>query len=73
MSHEEFFKNEAKKFLKDWQTQTQTVESEGLIFYHYDWKFYDVGDLFLYYELDDEDQQEIKLARAQHYIAKMVG
>ncbi|EID85353.1 hypothetical protein MSI_10710 [Treponema sp. JC4] len=73
MSHEEFFKNEAKKFLKDWKTQTQTVESDGFITYHYDWKFYDVGDLFFYYELDDKDEQDIKLARAQHYIAKMVG
>ena len=73
MSHEEFFKNEAKKFLKDWQTQTQTVESDGFISYHYSPKFYDVSDLFFYYELDDKDEQDIKLARAQHYIAKMVG
>jgi len=73
MSNLEFFKNEAKKFLKDWQTQTQTVESDGFISYHYSSKFYDVGDLFFYYELDDKDEQNIKLARAQHYIAKMVG
>ena len=73
MSNLEFFKNEAKKFLKDWQTQTKTVESDGYISYHYDWKFYDVGDLFFYYELDDKDEQDIKLARAQHYIAKIVG
>ncbi len=73
MSNLEFFKNEAKKFLKDWQTQTQTVESDGLIVYHYDWKFYDVGSLFLYYELDDKDEQDIKLSRAQHYISKMIG
>ena len=73
MSNLEFFKNEAKKFLKDWQTQTQTVESDGFISYHYSSKFYDVGDLFFYYELDDKDEQDIKLARAQHYIAKMVG
>ena len=73
MSHEEFFKNEAKKFLKDWRTQIKTVESNGYISYHYDWKFYDVGSLFFYYELDDKDEQEIILARAQHYIAKMVG
>lgn len=73
MSNLEFFKNEAKKILKDWQTQTKTVESDGYISYHYDWKFYDVGDLFFYYELDDKDEQDIKLVRAQHYIAKMVG
>lgn len=69
----EFFKKEAKKFLKDWQTQIKTVESDGFISYHYDWKFYDVGDLFFYYELEDKDEQEIMLARAQHYIAKMIG
>ena len=73
MTHIEFFKKEAKNFLKDWQTQIKTVESDGFISYHYDWKFYDVGDLFFYYELDDKDEQDIKLARAQHWISKMVG
>lgn len=73
MTHIEFFKKEAKNFLKDWQTQIKTVESDGFISYHYDWKVYDVGDLFFYYELDDEDEQDIKLARAQHWISKMVG
>ena len=73
MSNLEFFKKEAKNLLKDWQTQTQTVESDGFISYHYDWKFYDVGDLFFYYEFSDKDEQEIILARAQHLIAKMVG
>ncbi|MBP3709118.1 MAG: hypothetical protein J6I73_01730 [Treponema sp.] len=73
MSHLEFFKKQAKNLLKDWQTQTKTVEDDGYISYHYDWKFYDVGDLFFYYEFDDKDEQDIKLARAQHLIAKMVG
>lgn len=73
MSHEDFFKNEAKKFLKDWRTQTQTAGSDGKISYHYDWKFYDVDDLFTFFELDDKDRQEKQLARAQHYIAKIAG
>lgn len=73
MSNLDFFKNEAKKFLTDWQTQTQTVESDGIIIYHYDWKFYDVDDLFYFFEWDDKDRQEIKLARAQHIIAKIAG
>lgn len=73
MSNLEFFKKQAKNLLKDWQTQTKTVDSDGFITYHYDWKFYDVGDLFFYYEFDDKDEQEIILARAQHLIAKMVG
>lgn len=73
MSNLEFFKKQAKNFLKDWQTQTKTVESDGFVSYHYDWKFYDVGDLFFYYEFGDKDEEDIKLARAQHLIAKMVG
>ena len=73
MSNLEFFKKQAKNFLKDWQTQIKTVESDGVISYHYDWKFYDVGNLFFYYELDDKDEQDIKLARAQHWISKMAG
>lgn len=73
MFHLEFFKKQAKNLLKDWQTQTKTVESDGFISYRYDWKFYDVGDLFFYYEFDDKDEQDIKLVRAQHLIAKMVG
>lgn len=73
MSNLDFFHNQAKNFLKDWKTQKQTIESDGFISYHYDWKSYDVGDLFFYYEFDDKDEQDIKLARAQHLIAKMVG
>lgn len=73
MTRLDFFKKQAKNLLKDWQTQTKTVEDDGFISYHYDWKFYDVGDLFFYYEFSDEDEQEIILARAQHLIAKMVG
>lgn len=73
MSNLEFFKKQAKNFLKDWQTQIKTVEGDGYISYHYDWKFYDVGNLFFYYELDDKDEQDIKLARAQHWISKMAG
>ena len=73
MNHIEFIKKQAKNFLKDWQTQTKTVEDDGFISYHYDWKFYDVGDLFFYYELDDKDEQNSSLGHAQHYIAKMVG
>ena len=73
MNHIEFIRKQAKNFLKDWQTQTKTVESDGYISYHYDWKFYDVGDLFFYFELDDKDEQNYSLGHAQHYIAQMVG
>lgn len=73
MNHIEFIRKQAKNFLKDWQTQIKTVESDGYISYHYDWKFYDVGDLFFYFELDDKDEQNCSLGHAQHYIAQMVG
>lgn len=73
MSNLEFFKQEAKNLLKDWKTQTKTVESDGSIFYNYSPKFYDVADLFLYYEFSDKDEQDIKLSRAQHLIAKIAG
>ena len=73
MNHIEFIRKQAKNFLKDWQTQTKTVESDGYISYHYDWKFYDVGDLFFYFELDDKDEQNCSLGHAQHLIAQMVG
>lgn len=73
MSNLEFFKKQSKKLLKDWQTQTKTINSDGFISYNYDWKFYDVNKLFNYFKFDDKDRQTIKLARAQHIIAKMVG
>ncbi len=73
MSNLEFFKKQSKKLLKDWQTQTKTIKSDGSISYNYDWKFYDVNKLFNYFKFDDKDRQTIKLARAQHIIAKMVG
>lgn len=73
MSNLEFFKNEAKKFLKDWQTQSTTTNSDGSISYHYDWKFYNLDYYFNLYKLNDKDRQEIMLARAQHYISKIVG
>ncbi|MBB5225904.1 hypothetical protein [Treponema ruminis] len=73
MSNLEFLKKQAKNFLKDWKTQTKTIESDGFVSYHYDWKFYNVKDLFFYYGFDDKDEEDINLARAQHIIAKMVG
>ena len=73
MSNLEFFKNEAKKFLKDWQTQTTITNSDGSISYHYDWKFYNLYYYFDLFNLNDKDRKEIKLARAQHYISKIAG
>lgn len=71
MSNLEFFKKEAKNLLKDWKTRTKTVESDGSVAYSYSPKFYDVKDLFLSYEFSDKYEQDIKLSRAQHLVAKI--
>lgn len=73
MSHVDFFRKQSKNFLKDWKTQPKTVEDDGLVVYHYKWKFFDLDDLLPYFKLNNKEEQDIKLARAQHYIAKMVG
>ena len=73
MSNLEFFKREAKNLLKDWKTQTKTVESNGSISYNYSPKFYDMKDLFLCYGFSDKDEHDIKLSCAQHLIAKIAG
>lgn len=73
MSNLEFFKNEAKKFLKDWQTQTITTNTDGSKSYHYDWKFYDVDYHFNKLKLNDKDRLDIKLARSQHWLAQILG
>ena len=73
MSNLEFFKNEAKKFLKDWQTQTITTNTDGSKSYHYDWKFYDVDYHFNKLKLDDKDRLDINLARSQHWLAQILG
>ena len=72
MSHVDFFRKQAKNFLKDWRTQKK-MEEEGFSYYVYEWKYYHIGDLFDYFELSNADREDKKLVRAQHYIAKMVG
>ena len=69
----DFFKREAKNFLKDWQTQTITTNTDGSNSYHYDWKFYDVDYHFNKLKLDDKDRLDIKLARSQHWLAQILG
>ena len=73
MSNLELFQKEAKNLLKDWKTQTKTVESDGSVAYSYSPKFYDVKNLFLYYEFSDKNEQDIKLSRVQHLIAKIAS
>lgn len=69
----DFFKREAKNFLKDWQTQKITQNKDGSNSYSYDWKFYDVNYHFNKLKLDDKDRLDIKLARSQHWLAQILG
>lgn len=73
MSNLEFFKREAKNFLKDWRTQKITQNSDGSFSYYYDWKFYDVDYHFNKLKLNDKDRQEIQLVRSQHWLSQMLG
>lgn len=73
MSHLEFFKKQAKNLFKDWKTHAEIVEEDGFTFYEYKPKFFDIDDLFLYYELDDKDEKDFSLMKAQHMIAQMAG
>lgn len=73
MSYIEFFKQESKNLLKDWKTQTITYGSDGVISYHYVSKFYNVDDLFKSLNWNDNDRQQIMLARSQHAISQITG
>lgn len=58
MSNLEFLKKEAKNLLKDWKTQTKTVESNGSVSYSYSPKFYDVKNLFLFCNEAKNDKEK---------------
>jgi hypothetical protein len=73
MSNLEFFKKQSKNFLKDWKSQTKIVETDGNVYFRYSPKFFDIEDWFSYFELSAKDEQDVKLSRAQHYIAKIAG
>lgn len=73
MSNLEFFKKQAKNLFKDWKTHTEIVEEDGFSFYEYKPKFFDIDELFLYFGLDDKDEKEFSLMKAQHMIAQIAG
>ena len=73
MSNLEFFKKQSKNFLKDWKSQTKIVVTDGNVYFRYSPKFFDIKDWFSYFELSAKDEQDVKLSRAQHYIAKIAG
>lgn len=71
MNYVEFFKLQAKKLFKDYQTKTKIFDQEiGDYLYEYSPKYFDIDSILLYYDIDEED---FSLMKAQHFIAKLVG
>lgn len=71
MDHVKYFKLQAKNLLKDYETRFFNPE-EG--FYEYHPKFFDIADIFLYLELnDDKPSFSFTLMNAQHVIAQLAG
>lgn len=69
MSPVEYFKLQAKNLLKDYKTQQSVVEGE-ITYFTYSPKFFDIDQIFLDYDWDDEN---FSLMKAQHLIALLFG
>ena len=65
-----FLKKQTKMFFKDWKTEKQSIGTDGSVIYNYDCKFYDVKKILSCYGRHEED---IKLMKAQHIIAVVLG
>ena len=64
MDYIKYFKSQAKKFYKDFQTQ---YKQEGEDIYSYSPKFWlDIDDIIVSFDIDEED---FSLMKAQHIIA----
>lgn len=69
MANVEFFKQQAKKLLKDYNTRVLD-ENSGL--YEYNPRFYhNVDDIVMTFNINEED--ELPLMKAQHIIARLSG
>lgn len=65
-----YFKRLAKNLFKDYQTQSSYIHTDGYSYYKYDPKYFDIDEIFVSFDLDEEN---FSLMKAQHVIAKMVG
>jgi len=70
MTHKEFFQLQAGNLLRDFQTQYKD-ESEAIPICRYKSRFFDVDDIVLYLDIDEE--QKITLMKCQHIIAQLAG
>lgn len=73
MSHLKFIKKQAKQLYKDWKSHTEIEGTNGFVAYHYNPKFFNIDNLFFYYELSPDDEKKFSLMKAQHMVAQMVG
>ncbi len=66
MTRLEYFKLQAKNLFNDYKTKK--LSSEGL--YEYSPKYFDMGEIVCAYDIDEDN---FKLMKAQHILARMVG
>ena len=67
----EYLKLQAKNLFKDYKTQTSYIdEVDGHSYYRYDPTYFDIDNIFLEFDWDEED---FSLMKAQHLIALIVG
>jgi len=67
MNYIDYFKSQAKKFYKDFQTQYS--DKEGIYWYHP--KFWpDIDEIILAYDIDED---KFSLMKAQHLIANLAN
>jgi hypothetical protein len=67
----DYFKLQAKNLFKDYQTKTSyTDEVDGLSYFTYSPKYFDIDSIFLEYDWDEEN---FTLMKAQHLFALMLG
>lgn len=66
-----YFKQQAKKLFKDYNTKTPYIDNvDGNSYYKYDPKYFDIDRIFCEYDCDEEN---FTLMNAQHLIAVMIG
>ncbi|MFG1523863.1 hypothetical protein ABMA67_02520 [Halobacteriovorax sp. RZ-3] len=74
MNRIKFFKLQAKNLLKDVKTAHQVYQSDLDIYItEFSPRFFDVDEIYVSYDLSDEEVENFSLMKAQHFIAQLVG
>src|SRR5690606_33356415 len=71
MTHIDYFKLQAKNLLKDFKTKHKIPDNVVGYLYDYNPKYFDVNELVLSFDIDEE--KKFSLMNAQHYIAILAG